>query len=68
MEVAASHLVGEGNLDDEVTIKEVSLENVFGLVTLTSLNINGNFLQTCNIVEQYMCKNKFLVFDFTQVF
>jgi hypothetical protein len=57
MEVAPSHLVGEGSLDDEITIKWVSLENVFGLVTLTSLSIE--FLQTCNIAEQYMCKNKF---------
>jgi hypothetical protein len=43
MEVAPSHLVGEGSLDDEVTTKGVSLENVFGLVTLTSLGIDGNF-------------------------
>jgi hypothetical protein len=42
MEVAPSHLVGEGSVDDEVTIKGVSLENVFGLVILTSLSIDGN--------------------------
>jgi Leucine-rich repeat (LRR) protein len=43
MEVAPSHLVGEGSLDDEVTTKGVSLEIVFGLVILTSLSIDGNF-------------------------
>ncbi len=42
-EVGPSDLVGEGSLDDEVTTKGVSLENVFGLVTFTSLSIHGNF-------------------------
>jgi len=67
MEVAPSHLVGEGSLNDEVTIKGVYLENVFGLVTLTSLSIDGNFSKHITLSNnicartnfQYLTLNKF---------
>jgi hypothetical protein len=68
MEVAPSHLVGEGSLDDEVTTKGVSLENVFGLVTFTSLSFDGNFYKHVALPNNICVRTIYSIIDFTQDF